>query len=40
MKRKHLGASGPFIMPLSLTALLISNGLQYGQMFRAIQRAQ
>ena len=30
MKRKHLGASGPFVMPLSLNALLISNGLQYG----------
>lgn len=37
MRKKHQGASSPFVMPLSLTAQLISNGLQYGQMLRAIQ---
>ena len=40
MRSKHQGAYGPLLIPPSLTAQLISNGLQYGQMLRAIQRSQ
>lgn len=37
MRSKHQGVYGPLLIPPSLTAQLISNGLQYGQMLKRSQ---